>query len=294
MTAETGQLHVLIADDESATRMMSRALFERRGHVVGEAADGAEAIKAVAQAAVPFDVVLLDLNMPVCDGLQALGAIRAEPDPARAGAAIIMLTAISDPAVEQRLLDEGADAVLTKPLRWDALAPVLAAAVTQAVGQAVGAAPRRTENSSKYEVKVKAETAPAPEGLARVLDIMLKHQPMVRGPAAANGPSPIERMLADLPFDKVKRLLEIAAVNIAKYQTDLHAAAQGGDGAEVGRLAHKIVGVAGAYGCDVLRAQALALEHAAEGLAPATLQARAASLDPAFADGLAFLRQVAG
>jgi CheY-like chemotaxis protein len=290
MTAEIGQLHVLIADDESATRMMSRALFERRGHVIGEAADGAEAIKAVAQAAVPFDVVLLDLNMPVCDGLQALGVIRAEPDPARAGAAIIMLTAISDPAVEQRLLDEGADAVLTKPLRWDALAPVLAAAVTQAVGSSH----RKTEHSSKYEVKVKAETAPVPEGLARVLDIMLKHQPMVRGPAAANGPSPIERMLADLPFDKVKRLLEIAAVNIAKYQTDLHAAAQGGDGAEVGRLAHKIVGVAGAYGCDVLRAQALALEHAAEGLDPATLQDRAAGLDPAFADALAFLRQVAG
>lgn len=290
MTAEIGQLHVLIADDESATRMMSRALFERRGHIVGEAADGAEAIKAVVEAAVPFDVVLLDLNMPVCDGLQALGAIRAEPDPARAGAAIIMLTAISDPAVEQRLLDEGADAVLTKPLRWDALAPVLAAAVTQAVG----ASHRKTEHSSKYEVKVKVDPAPVPEGLARVLDILLQHQPAVRGPAAANGPSPIERMLADLPFDKVKRLLEIAAVNIARYQTDLRAAAQGGDGAEVGRLAHKIVGVAGAYGCDVLRAQALALEHAAEGLDPAALQGAAAALDPPFADGLAFLRQVAG
>jgi two-component system, sensor histidine kinase len=290
MIAEIGQLRVLIADDESATRMMSRALFERRGHIVGEAADGAEAIKAAARAVVPFDVVLLDLNMPVCDGLQALGAIRAEPDPARAGAAIIMLTAISDPAVEQRLLDEGADAVLTKPLRWDALAPVLAAVVTQAAG----ASPRKTEHSSRCEVKVKADPAPAPDGSARVLEIMLKHQPMVRGPAAANGPSPIERMLADLPFDKVKRLLEIASVNIAKYQTDLRAAAQSGDGAEVGRLAHKIVGVAGAYGCDVLRVQALALEHAAEGLDHAALQAAAAALDPAFADGLAFLRQVAG
>lgn len=290
MTAEIGQLRVLIADDESATRMMSRGLLERRGHIVAEAADGAEAIKGVAEAAAPFDVILLDLNMPVCDGLQALGAIRADPDPARAGAAIIMLTAISDPAVEQKLLDEGADAVLVKPLRWDALAPVLAAAVTQAVG----AAPRRTENSSKYEVKVKVDPAPMPEGLARVLDILSRHQPVVRGPAAADGPSPIERMLADLPFDKVKRLLEIAAVNIAKYQTDLRAAADNGDGAEAGRLAHKIVGVAGTYGCDVLRAQALALEHQAEGLDAATLKIRATELDAAFAAGLAFLRETAG
>ncbi len=289
MTAEIGPLRVLIADDESATRMMSRALFERRGHIVAEAADGAEAIKAAGAADDPFDVILLDLNMPVCDGLQALSAIRAEPDPARAGAAIIMLTAISDSAVEQKLLNEGADAVLAKPLRWDVLAPILAAAVTQAAG----ASPRRTENASKYEVKVKVDPIPVPEGLARVLDILLKHQPAVRGPAAANGPSPIERMLADLPFDKVKRLLEIAAVNIAKYQTDLHAAAQSGDGAEAGRLAHKIVGVAGAYGCDVLRVQALALEHQAEGLDAATLQDRTAALDPAFADGLAFLRQIA-
>lgn len=248
MAEPTKPLRLLVADDESATRMMSRALLERRGHVVVEAADGRQAAQAAAAAEPPFDTVLLDLHMPVCDGLEALGLIRADADPARAGVAVIMLTAISDPAVERKLLDEGADAVLVKPLRWENLAPALAAAVSAAAGH---------------------EAPP------------LSPPPPL---------SPIERLAADLAPEKVRRLLDIAHANIAQHQTDLAAAAGVGDAIEISRLAHKIAGVAGTYGCDALRAAAAALEREAETAAPAALTTQVRDMAPTFAAALATLR----
>lgn len=249
MAEPTKPLRLLVADDESATRMMSRAVLERRGHFVAEAADGRQAAHAVAAAEPPFDAVLLDLHMPICDGLEALGLIRADPDPARAGVAVIMLTAISDPAVERKLMDEGADAVLVKPLRWDTLAPTLTAAVSTAAG---GDAPTEP---------------PSPQL------------------------SPIERLAADLAPEKVRRLLDIAHANIAQHHMDLAAATGRGDRMEISRLAHKIAGVAGTYGCDALRVAAAALELEAETAADqAALAARVQGMAAAFATALESLR----
>lgn len=243
-------LRLLIADDESATRMMSRALLERRGHAVTEAADGRQAAHAVATAEPPFDAALLDLHMPECDGLAALALIRADADPARAGVAVLMLTAISDPAVERKLLDEGADAVLVKPLRWEVLAPALAAALCAADGG--GGA---------------ADEAPPVSAL-----------------------SPIERLAADLAPEKVRRLLDIAYANLARHQTELAAAAGRGDGAETSRLAHKIAGVAGTYGCDALRRAAALLERDAEDLPGGEMAAQVRAMDDIFAQALLMLR----
>lgn len=242
-------LRLLVADDESATRMMSRAMLERRGHAVTEAADGRQAVNAAAAAQPPFDAVLLDLHMPDCDGLEALGLIRADADPARAGVAVIMLTAISDPAVERKLLDDGADAVLVKPMRWESLAPALAAAISAAAG----------------------DDAPPP--------------------ATTTTLSPIERLAADLAPEKVRRLLDIAHANLAQHQIDLAAAAGRGEQAETSRLAHKIAGVAGTYGCDRLREAAATLEREAERLDGAALSAQVRAMDGAFAQALAALRQ---
>ena len=238
-------LRLLVADDESATRMMSRAMLERRGHAVTEAADGRQAVEAAATAQPPFDAVLLDLHMPDCDGLEALGLIRADADPARAGVAVIMLTAISDPAVERKLLDEGADAVLA--MRWESLAPALAAAVCAAAG----------------------DEAPPPAAML----------------------SPIERLAADLAPEKVRRLLDIAHASLAQHQIDLAAAASRGEQAETSRLAHRIAGVAGTYGCDRLREAAATLEREAERLDGAALTVQVRAMDDAFAQALTALRQ---
>lgn len=261
MTEAAERLRILVADDESATRMMARALLERRGHWVVEAGDGAEAVAVVATADPPIDVALLDLNMPVSDGRAALSAVRADPDPARAGLAVIMLTGTADPAIEADLLDCGADAVLTKPLRWDSLAPVLRNALATASGAGGG------------------EPANAGAGGG------------AGGGGGGGGLSPIERLSADLAPDKVRRLLDIAHANLIRHQADLRAAALCGDGTEVNRLAHKIAGVAGTYGCDSLHAAAATLERNAESLPPGALPEHVAGMDAVFRESLTFLQK---
>ena len=69
---------VVLADDHSVFRLGLRALLKREGiEVVGEAADGAEALRLACS--VHPDVVVMDLSMPVMNGHQLIAAVRAEP-----------------------------------------------------------------------------------------------------------------------------------------------------------------------------------------------------------------------
>ena len=95
---------ILVVDDEPAHRFLLRRIFERAGHVVFDAADGAAALLAVAVSRP--DLVVTDMMMPVMDGAELIRRLRR--DPATAGIAI--LAASGDPG-----LAEGADAVVTKP-----------------------------------------------------------------------------------------------------------------------------------------------------------------------------------
>jgi DNA-binding response OmpR family regulator len=65
---------ILIVDDESNIRLMLRTLLESDGHTVSEAANGKEALSAVRRE--DFDLMILDLNMPVLDGMGVLGQLK--------------------------------------------------------------------------------------------------------------------------------------------------------------------------------------------------------------------------
>jgi CheY-like chemotaxis protein len=78
-SASLGGVRILVADDNAANRELARALLQQFDAEVTEAADGSEAVALASEA--PFDVILLDLNMPVLDGQGALLRIRAEPGP---------------------------------------------------------------------------------------------------------------------------------------------------------------------------------------------------------------------
>jgi len=124
--ALASELHVLIADDNPVNRMVARGLLQRLGHQVVEVEDGAQALEAVEQAAPEtFDVVLLDVHMPVLGGLEAARAIRALPD-ARSEVPLVALTADAMPQHRQEALEAGMDAHLSKPVRLQALDAVLA------------------------------------------------------------------------------------------------------------------------------------------------------------------------
>jgi two-component system chemotaxis response regulator CheY len=109
-------MRVLIVDDSEITLEMVKAFLGPMGHeVVGEACDGAEAVQMFTEK--KPDLVLMDLVMPIKNGMEALQDIR-KLDPA---AKVIILTAVQQDPVTKELLQKGAAAVLAKPFVYDDL-----------------------------------------------------------------------------------------------------------------------------------------------------------------------------
>lgn len=117
------QGRVLVAEDNAVSRTLLQRLLERAGWQVITAEDGARVLQA-AEHHGPFDVVLMDVQMPVMDGLAATRAIRG-----LGGAAgqvpIVAVTAFALPSDRDRCLSAGMDGFLTKPVEPDALFAVL-------------------------------------------------------------------------------------------------------------------------------------------------------------------------
>jgi CheY-like chemotaxis protein/HPt (histidine-containing phosphotransfer) domain-containing protein len=113
------QRRILVVDDNSVNRMVVQALLKQDGHQVVLAADGAQALEAVRSS--EFDLVLMDLQMPVMNGEAATRAIRQlEDDPPRS-IPIIALTANSMPADVQRCRAAGMNDHLSKPINRELL-----------------------------------------------------------------------------------------------------------------------------------------------------------------------------
>jgi two-component system KDP operon response regulator KdpE len=112
---------VLVVDDEPALRKTIRASLAASGFSVEEAGTGAEAVGAVKQR--PFDLVLLDVNMPGISGIEACKQIRAFAP----GTGIIMVTVRDAEDDKVQALEAGADDYVTKPFRFRELVARLGA-----------------------------------------------------------------------------------------------------------------------------------------------------------------------
>jgi DNA-binding NarL/FixJ family response regulator len=112
---------ILIVDDNTQFRTLLRGIVaqEPNFHVVGEAEDGAEAIR-LARDLRP-DIVLLDLALPRVNGLEALRQIKAE----RPETKVIIVTVHTEDAYRQAAEDSGADAFLLKKTLGPALLPTI-------------------------------------------------------------------------------------------------------------------------------------------------------------------------
>jgi CheY-like chemotaxis protein/HPt (histidine-containing phosphotransfer) domain-containing protein len=116
---------VLVAEDNAVNQRVIVRLLEKMGHIPILAYNGQEAVEAYESR--PFDVVLMDVQMPVMDGLAATQAIRQSEarHPGRRRLPIMALTAYAMRGDRERCLAAGMDAYLTKPVKPDELATAL-------------------------------------------------------------------------------------------------------------------------------------------------------------------------
>jgi len=105
---------ILVVDDDARNLRLAVTALEQAGHVVLSAEGGAEGIAAALEHAP--DLVLMDVQMPGMDGVSALRRLRAEPR--CASMKVAALTALAMKGDDERLLAEGFDGYLEKPIRY--------------------------------------------------------------------------------------------------------------------------------------------------------------------------------
>ena len=117
MTNSENEVSVLLVEDTEDNRMMMRRLLELSGYRVSEAVNGVEAVKA-AERETP-NIILMDLSLPIVDGLAATRRIRQLPDLAEVP--IIAVSAHDTADFHAEALAAGCDAYITKPIDYTEL-----------------------------------------------------------------------------------------------------------------------------------------------------------------------------
>jgi two-component system sensor histidine kinase/response regulator len=116
-------LSVLVVEDNAVNQRLISRVLAKRGHRVVLAQNGREALEALEKQ--PFDIVLMDLQMPEMDGFEATRLIREKEKASGAHLAIIALTAHAMKGDEERCLASGMDGYVTKPINLEELFSVI-------------------------------------------------------------------------------------------------------------------------------------------------------------------------
>ncbi|MFN9280101.1 MAG: response regulator [Betaproteobacteria bacterium] len=249
-------LSVLAAEDMEVNRFLLAHVLEQEDARVLFAEDGAAAVQAVqvqarpapgaASRPTPFDVVLMDLQMPVMDGFEATRRIRA----IRADLPIIGLTAHALPEERARCLDAGRSGHVAKPGDVEELVPA-----SQRACRARALGPERAREPARAPVPAPAVApSPVPAAAAKAPSEN-PAAPVIDWAAVAAGLGASEAFLDQLAAGLLKNLGPKPAV--------LRAAVQQADLPLIMREAHSIKGVAGNVKADAAFALARAVETAA-------------------------------
>jgi CheY-like chemotaxis protein len=232
---------VLVVDDVPANRQVARAMLEAAGYEAVTAPDGAEAIAAIERE--DFDAVLMDVEMPGMDGLEATRRIRALPGP-RGRVPIIALSAAALPDQIAACRAAGMDGHLAKPIERAALVSVLAL-LMRPMGTASppgpGPAPHAEAGSPRPAAGATAAEAPSLLDEATLTKLAADLGP--------DAPAILSEFVGEL-----RRALEPVTEALAPGRTDLVSLRQG---------AHRLVGAGQTLGALRLAAVAERLQRAA-------------------------------
>lgn len=226
-------LRVLVAEDNKINQQLAAMLLKNAGHLVDIAENGAAAVAAVE--ASEYDVVVMDVQMPVLDGIEAADRIRNLPPPKNA-VPIIAVTAHAMAGARERYLAAGMDGYLSKPLDPAALLRVL---------DEVGRAPQENQAEDRP-----GETGGAPRNVST---------------DAALDEDKLAELAQHLPEARIRELLLLFLAQLDEQVPRIAALAGASDWPAVKREAHTLTGSAGNIGAARIHRIARALEAACEG-----------------------------
>jgi signal transduction histidine kinase/DNA-binding response OmpR family regulator/HPt (histidine-containing phosphotransfer) domain-containing protein len=233
-------LRVLLAEDNKINQLFSTAILRQAGHVADVVENGHQAVEAVRSGTV-YDVVLMDIQMPELDGVQATKQIRALPEP-YCNVPIIALTANAMAGARDQYLASGMNDYLSKPLKSAVLLSKLAEVAP------IGARPPVLSGDG-------APTAAAGGGA-----------PVAKTAAAvaALDVAQLNDLASILPPHSVREIVSLFFTNTAERLTRIAelAGRGGGDLTVLGSEAHILAGTAGNVGAKHVGTLALALEEA--------------------------------
>jgi signal transduction histidine kinase/ActR/RegA family two-component response regulator len=130
--AATGPLRILLAEDNLVNQRLAVRRLNKDGHQVLLALNGEEALAIFERE--PVDLILMDIQMPKMDGLEATAAIRARERSGGKRTPIIALTAHALEGFREQALDAGMDGFVTKPIQFEELRRAIGAAMVDPAG----------------------------------------------------------------------------------------------------------------------------------------------------------------
>lgn len=257
------QLNILLAEDNQVNQKLAVSLLEGEGHSVKVVGNGREALTLLENQR--FDVVLMDVQMPVMDGLEATALIRKMEALTGRHVPIIAMTAYAMKGDRERCLEAGMDGYVSKPVRRVEL--------IRAIKHLIPASTEKLLPARQY-----SELEPTGnDGVAQ------DERPVVFDEKKA---------LAEV-FGKRQLLLQLARVfqgECSKLMAEIRAAIEAGDPAKLKPAAHSLKGAIGVFAADKAFEAAFSLERLARsgelalaGEALATLEEELDELLPALA-----------
>jgi PAS domain S-box-containing protein len=219
------RLRCLVVEDNAVNQRLVSRLLERAGHESEAAVTGRQALEMVREG--DFDVVLMDIQMPDMDGIEATQLIRAEEAGTGRHVPILAMTAHAMPGDREACLAAGMDGYVAKPIRVPAL--------MNRIAEVLRAYPVR--ESSTVE---STQEAPVVAGIDRETAL-----------ARVGGDLPLLAELAGLFLEEYPQLLETARESLRR-----------GEAAGAIAAAHQIKGLLAQFGAERARQQALRLETA--------------------------------
>ncbi len=226
--------HLLLAEDNPTNQAVGLAILKRLGYRADVAADGREVLHLMGQ--IPYDLVLMDCQMPGMDGFEATRRIRAGSDGVlNPRVAIIAMTANAMQGDRERCLEAGMDDYVPKPIRRDELAETLERWLSRPTLTAPAEAdPIGAESTSPPPSLIDTDVFEESEFLARTMD---------------------DRELAR---DIMRQFVDDIPLQLQRLEAALNA----GDIPAARRHAHSLKGAAGTVGARALSAAAFDVEGA--------------------------------